>query len=98
MADVFRTTWHLAVSIAGALAPWVFGLIAGAAGSIAGAVVVFTVAGTDGPRAAIGLALGLLGVFLASVVAWGFWRCRDITAHAKSSPHRSADSSPRGQR
>ena len=80
MADVIRTAWHLVVSVVAFLAPWVFGAIAGAAGSLAGLVTVFAVAGEDGPGAAIGLAYVLLALFLAAVVAWGVWRCRRITA------------------
>jgi hypothetical protein len=78
VADVLRAMWHLVASIAAALAPWVFGVIVGAVYSLAGLVVVFTVAGADGPRAAIVLALCLLGLFLAAVVAWGVWHCHRI--------------------
>lgn len=87
MAEILRAAWHLLVSVVAALAPWVFGAIIGAAYSVAGMFVVFTVAGADGPEAAIGLTLGLLGLFLAAVIAWGLWRCRHITAttHTQSS-------------
>lgn len=85
--NFLRAAWRLAVAVVTFLAPFVFGAIAGAAGSAAGVVAVFTVAGYDGPRAAILLTLALLGLFLAAVIAWGVWRCRDITSttHTKSS-------------
>lgn len=90
MADVLRAAWHLLTAVVAFLAPWVFGAIVGAAYSLAGVVVVFTVAGTDGPQAAILLTLALLGLFLAAVVAWGVWRCHHITTaiHTHSSPVR----------
>lgn len=101
MADALRPVWRLLVAVAGFLAPWVFGAIVGAAYSVAGLVVVFTVAGTDGPQAAAWLVLVLLALFLAAVVAWGVCRCHRITSaiHTKTFPRHSADStSPRGQR
>ena len=87
MADVLRVIWRVTVSVVVFLAPVMSGAIGWGAGSVAGVVVVFTVAGTDGPQAAICLTLVLLGLFLAAVVAWGVWRCRAITAatHTQSS-------------
>lgn len=93
MADVLRAAWRIAMTVVTAVAPFVFGAIAGAVGSAAGAVVVFTAAGTDGPEAAIWLTLVLLALFLAAVIAWGVWRCRDIAAATTKT-----FTSPRGQR
>jgi len=76
VADVLRAAWHLLVSIVTFLAPWVFGAIAGLAGSAAGLVFVFAVYGAYGARVGILTTLVLTGLFLGVgvLLVLGGWR------------------------